>query len=228
LAITANLVVTRGHADVVAGGIGLLGTNLAGDGFTFESVVAIAFFNNFVPLAPGTFVTPSFPSGAINGASVTVLGVHYTGNPNSLRPTISGNFGDFHFLTGLLLPPAHAGEVVALTAPFVLNPGGFGSFIDITCQGAGTLPNPPCGNNQEQETLDLRLSGQGTGSISLLSGPETWFVQDLHFDFTAGPPPDPTLTVSPEPATLLLLGSSICSLLFAQARRRRCNTLQER
>jgi hypothetical protein len=65
------------------------------------------------------------------------------------------------------------------------------------------------------------LTEHGTGSVTLVSGTESWFVEDLHYDFTAGPPLDPTLSLSPEPATLLVSSIGAAGPGLTQWRRRR-------
>jgi hypothetical protein len=217
-AFSANLVVTSGHAQDIGGGL-INAMNLAGEGFTFDFLQA-GMQHSPDAAPPGTLFRPSTTGSSINGASLTLLGVQYRGGPNTFRPQIGGGFGPFEFTSGVLLPAAEAGKVLTFTAPFILDPLGFFSDVQIICVVGPT--SGPCGNNTTPQTLDLHLTGHGTGSVTLRNdGSTIWIVQDLHYDFTAGTPPDPTLSLSPEPTTLLLWLTGVAGIGVVRRVRRR-------
>jgi hypothetical protein len=191
-AINADLLITQGHA-VDFGGL-IIGSDLAGAGFSFGRPLIAEFPFGFSPFLPGTAVTPfTSARGIADMVDVTILGIQYSGSPfGALRSFIGGGVGPFEFTSGFEVPFAGPGTMLTFTGPFVLNQPEPGNLVHIIC-AAGTGGH--CPDLDHTETFDLRLIGRGTGSLTLLSNGPNWDVTDLHYDFTAGLPPDPTLTV---------------------------------
>jgi hypothetical protein len=209
-----DAVVTGGHVADLGGGV-VIATDLAGNGFSFGQIAAdFGSSPTFHAFSPGATAQPSTLGGGIEAiSSVQVLGVTYVGGPNVNSPFIGGNVGAFDFTTSIQLPPAAPGQFLTFTSPFTY----VGGNVEVICLGS---IGPGCAGNVGEQALDLHLSGHGTGLITFRGVEGAWITHDLHYDFTSGPPPDPAVSVTPEPATLLLGSTFAVGLALASYRRR--------
>jgi hypothetical protein len=214
--VQANLVVTTGICESLGfgppagfGSEAVFCRNLAGGGFSDLSLDAGIDSpsqstksryanpdNGTIP--PGTIVVP-FNRLFIDQGRGTILGVPYDDPRQYFFHTAPDDLRlEFAFLDSLELPPVGT-EPLTFKAPFTVT-GTFGIY-------QFDLP---------QHLLHLTISGTGTGTITFLPAANVngWFPGTTEYVF--GPP-----EIVPEPATLLLFGTTAAGMGLARWRQRR-------
>lgn len=184
--------------------------SLSGDrGFTFSSFVS-ASAGIFLPWAncngdplqcgPGDslnlrgFWIDNDVTGTATLDGNTYTRVGAAGSSSSMTVQFSGT---------AVLPPLRAGSIT-ITAPFLFN-GSFFHPVDNNASGFPAITEPLAGSG----TATLTIAPAGLG--------DSWFVNHARYDFVDSQAPSPT----PEPATLLLLGSGLLGLGAIVSRSRR-------
>jgi hypothetical protein len=229
LPVQGNLDITSGRASIGAFSAipeETLGANVQGPGFALSFIACVNFDTGCIRVPGHNFFSPTFgrsvpadarfsptvfvPDGSFrneffDSASATILGVnyHHSACCDTEHDNLFWAASPLEFRADFLSPPPSQDPFgIALLAPFT-----FTGEIIITDNAFGG----------HQPLLDLHLSGQGTATATLF--PDCfppgvpicgWRISDTTFDFS------PT----PEPATLLLFGTTIAGLGFAARRRR--------
>ncbi len=200
-----GITITSGYVVVLPGTEGAASMAVAGDnGFSFSSTLSrqsrvdARACGTELPCGAGAPI----PLGAtwsgldLFGAVATLNGVTYPQVGGANSPNQLG-----FELTGTAIAPAFgAATALQVTAPFAL---------------AGTFSFGPDTTSPEITTLDL--AGHGTATVGLVRGAgdlsNTWVYNGVRYDFGSSTVP------TPEPASLLLLGSGL--LVLARRRWRR-------
>lgn len=214
--ITGNLVITSGHAPSLGpcpGG--LIIRNLSGPGFFFPSLIG-ELFTGFSSC--GVFGRAGSPfgfhvnfAGTDAGHEATILGIRYSDQlahmPGDVPLLPIGGINAFFTLgSGGLFPPV-GDSSVTLVEPLFLGPGFFGParMIEVAVLNGNVF--------------QFNLVGEGTAALTLVPCTNRsfcdWSLANTEFNF--GPTP------IPEPATLLLFGTTAAGLGLARWRRRRAH-----
>jgi hypothetical protein len=231
LPVQGNLVITSGTVLMGRGPFGpYLDGSVAGPGFSIflfacaeqscvRTVPGLTSTTPSVPIPPATVFAPlSFAAnagtspaggGVFDFVSATILGVNYQ---QSSAGSVSDN--SFRVISPLLfsvnmetpaLPPPGASRSINLVSPFHF------------CSEWIITDNALAGHNLDP-LLDVHLTGEGTATAALF-GPSCfpepcgWQFPSMTFDFG--------MTPTPEPATLLLWGTSAAGLGLIRWVRRR-------
>jgi hypothetical protein len=138
------------------------------------------------------------------------LGASWTGNDITGQATLGGvvypNVGGMNSLSSIsvhfggtaVLPPL-SGSSAAISAPFLFN----GSFLH------------PLGDSLVSDAL----IGHGIATLTMMPSPGmpgSWYLEGLHYSFE-----DPSPAPTPEPGTLLLLGTGLIGLAAVVRRARK-------
>jgi len=182
---------------VGAFGVGLVASNLAGTNFLIESMTAglDAMSGSASVVLPGEIVTPFNVSLQPDVTTFLLDGVqHGPGSCSSVQP-ICGAL-DFRFQQSVRVPGFDVGPSFGFSSPFL-----FDGILSFCVPADGSLG---CGAE-----VDLALTGQGLASITYVQSGGAWIATETEYTFA-----------TPEPATLLLLGS-VLPLTVALSRRAR-------
>jgi hypothetical protein len=193
--------------------------NISGSGFSYNLTVSggNSVFTFSTPYQPGSTIRPtinSFTTNGITGYNVyrgtaNFNGVNYLADfGGGFAPVNSSNLV-FNLSQGINLPntfppPISGINVLSVSVPFTMT----GYLVGRNCPQVG-----PCTDVPGQS-----LFGNGTATLNFAEFNGTYRLNTYSYNFSSTPEP------TPEPATLILLGTGLAGIVgYAKRRRRKSN-----